>query len=125
MPDQKDGPVSPCFSPVRIPGELKFEDLTAALGLSERMAQAAGACSARRAGRLGYPLPGRSSRAGQRQRGFPAGRSPVERWLAGFPAHLGWRAYGPLGSQQPGHRRIGPGRFPRGRAGWTSTPPIT
>ena len=26
MPDQKDGPVSPCFFPVRIPGELKFED---------------------------------------------------------------------------------------------------
>ena len=41
MPDQKDGPVSPCFFPVRIPGELKFEDFSSALGISERMAKAA------------------------------------------------------------------------------------
>ncbi len=41
MAHRVDGPVSPCFFPVQLPGELRFEDLTTALGISERMAQAA------------------------------------------------------------------------------------
>lgn len=42
MPQYKDGPVSPYFFPVPLPGELHFSDLTTALGISERMSRAAG-----------------------------------------------------------------------------------
>lgn len=41
MPHSNDGPVSPYFWFVRLPGELRFEDLSSALGISECMAQAA------------------------------------------------------------------------------------
>ena len=36
-----DGPVSPSFFPVHLPGELQFADLTPALGLTPAMARAA------------------------------------------------------------------------------------
>ncbi|RPJ37104.1 MAG: hypothetical protein EHM21_18430, partial [Chloroflexi bacterium] len=36
-----DGPATACFTPVQLPGDLQFEDLSTALGLSERMVDAA------------------------------------------------------------------------------------